>query len=181
MLRLAMSDVGEEEAVAVQAQHAGGPRIGIYVSFSGAGGVERMVANLAAGMARRGVRVDLLLARARSEHLGAFPEGVRVLKLPSDHTYGNLLALRRYLVRDAPAALLAVKHRAIQTAVAARWLSGRHVPLAGRLGTHVSAALEGRGRVRRALWRLGIRAFYPAVDRLICVSEGVAQDGLGPV
>ena len=154
-------------------------RIAIFVSFSGTGGVERMISNLASGMARRGLVVDLLLAKAQGGHLSAFPDGVRIIKLPSNHTLTSLFALRRYLSSDAPAALLAAKDRAIKTAVLARMWSGTRIRLAGRLGTNVSAALGGKGRMRQALWRIGMRAFYRHTDVIICVSEGVAEDVRG--
>ena len=151
-------------------------RIAIFVSFSGAGGVERMIVNLANGMARQGIGVDLLLAKARGRHLQGLADPVRVIKLPGEHTFTNLFALKRHLAAHPPCALLAAKDRAIKTAILARWLAGSRVRLVGRLGTNVSAALEGKGRMRRALWRLGMRLFYRHADGLVCVSQGVADD-----
>ena len=49
------------------------PRVAIFASFSGQGGVEHMLGNLARGMLAAGVRVDLVLARAEGEHLGSIP------------------------------------------------------------------------------------------------------------
>jgi hypothetical protein len=46
------------------------PRLAVLISFSGEGGVERMVLNLIEGFAARGVAVDLLAIRADSAHLG---------------------------------------------------------------------------------------------------------------
>jgi glycosyltransferase involved in cell wall biosynthesis len=150
--------------------------IAIFMSFSGQGGVERMILNLAGGFVAAGYPVDLVLAKARGEHLKAIPEGVRLIKLPANHTFTSLLALVRYLRRARPQAVLAAKDRAIKTAVLARALSGTHPHLAGRLGTTVSAALADKGRLRQWLWYRGMRAFYPHVDRIIAVSQGVADD-----
>lgn len=50
-------------------------RLAVFISFSGEGGVERMVLNLIEGFAARGVQVDLLAIRADSAHLGTLPPG----------------------------------------------------------------------------------------------------------
>lgn len=155
---------------------SGPPRVGIFVSFSGRGGVERMVCNLAEGMQEAGVAVDLVLARARGEHLDGIPAGVRVVHLHARHTFSALGPLVRYLRRERPAALLAAKDRAIRTALVARRLAGGEPRLVGRLGTTVSAALAGRGALRRWWWYRGMRLFYGHVDLIVAVSEGVAAD-----
>jgi glycosyltransferase involved in cell wall biosynthesis len=72
--------------------------------------------------------------------------------------------------------LLAAKDRAIKTAILARWLCRSRIRLVGRLGTNVSAALEGKGWLRRGLWQLGMRVFYRHADAIVCVSAGVAED-----
>ncbi|HHC72641.1 MAG TPA: glycosyltransferase [Thiotrichales bacterium] len=152
------------------------PHIALFASFSGEGGVERMVLNLAEGMSREGARVDLVLARAEGGHLERPPEGVRMVRLGVDHTWQALGPLRRYLRSERPDALLAAKDRAIRVAVLARRAARPQMPLAGRLGTTVSAALAEKGRLRRALWYGGMRLFYRGVDTLITVSEGVRAD-----
>ncbi|MCU0935046.1 MAG: glycosyltransferase [Gammaproteobacteria bacterium] len=150
--------------------------VALFLSFSGHGGVERMVANLAGGLAGRGLRVDLVLARAQGGHAGAWPDGVRVVPLGTRHTHSALPALVTYLRRERPAAVLAAKDRAIRVAVVARRLSGVPVRLVGRLGTTVTASLAGRSAATRLVWYLGMRGFYPQLDALVAVSEGVAAD-----
>lgn len=151
-------------------------RVALFVSFSGQGGVERMILNLAEGLVGTGFGVDLVVVKAESMHGEVLPSGLSLVNLDARHTATSLIALVRYLLRARPAALLAAKDRAIKVAVLARALSGVPVRLVGRLGTTVSAALEGQGRVRRAAWYAGMRLFYPGVDRIVAVSEGVAED-----
>ncbi|MGA8282373.1 MAG: glycosyltransferase family 4 protein, partial [Desulfobacterales bacterium] len=90
------------------------PRIGVFVSFSGTGGVERMVLNLCEGLAARGCRVDLLQVKAHSQHLEQLPSMVHIRKLNAEHTLSSLPALVRYLKTERPDALLAAKDRANQ-------------------------------------------------------------------
>lgn len=150
--------------------------IAIFISFSGQGGVERMVNNLAQGFLDKGFAVEMVIARARGEHLANIPEGVLQIRLASRHTFSALPELMRYLKNNQPSVLLAVKDRAIRTAVVARWLSGSRVRLVGRIGTTVSAALEGKGQLRRWSWFTGMKFFYRRAERIVAVSKGVAED-----
>lgn len=151
-------------------------RIAVLISFSGEGGVERMVLNLIEGFAARGVQVDLLAIRADSAHLGALPDGVRLIDLGVRHSGLAVWPLARYLRRERPAALLAAKDRAIRAAVLARALARSTVRIVGRLGTNLSAALEGRSGAERWLRVAPMRKLYRAVDCVVCVSEGVLED-----
>jgi glycosyltransferase involved in cell wall biosynthesis len=151
-------------------------KIAIFISFSGQGGVERMINNLAQGFLDHGLAVDMVIAREKGAHLSSIPVGVRQIRLGTNHTLTALPGLIRYLRSETPDVLLAVKDRAIKTAVLARSLSGSHIRLAGRLGTTVSAALKGRGFFRRWLWYTGMKKFYSRVDKLVAVSRGVADD-----
>ena len=158
------------------ALRVGLPKVAVFASFSGAGGVERMIVNLCRGMAEHGHPVDLVLVRAVSQHLAGLPSSVRVVPLNSRHTFGSIFALARYLRRERPAALLAAKDRAGQTAVVARWLSGLKPRLVFRIGTTVTAALEGRSPLTKLLWYLPMRLLYRFADAIVAVSQGVADD-----
>jgi len=153
-----------------------GRHIAIFLSFSGSGGVEKMVVNLAQGFLELGCRVDMVIARAQGEHLQLIPEGVRQIRLGKRHTLSNLPGLTRYLKKENPEALLAVKDRGIKVAIMARRLAGYQGRIVGRLGTTVSEAISGKGPLRRYLWYAGMRLFFPALDHIAAVSEGVAQD-----
>ncbi len=150
--------------------------LAIFASFSGTGGVERMLVNLIRGLTDLGQPVDLLLVRAEGPHLARLPASVRVIRLEVRHTLLAAPALARYLRRHRPAALLAAKDRAGRTAVLARALARTGTPLALRLGTHLSTAMAERAAASRWLRYLPIRLLYPHLDRIIAVSEGVADD-----
>ena len=151
-------------------------RIAVLISFSGAGGVERMVLNLIDGFAAHGVAVDLLAIRAESAHLGALPEGVRMIDLGTRHSTLAIPALARYLAAERPAALLAAKDRAIRAAVLARALARVPCRIVGRLGTNLSAALEGKAGLQRWLRTAPMRLLYRPVEHVVAVSQGVLDD-----
>lgn len=148
------------------------PRIALLAAFSGAGGVERMLLNLADGIAAAGYGVDLLTIRRDSPHLHALPAGVRHLPLPGGHAWAVLPALVRYLRREPPAGLIAAKDRANRVAVLARALARRPLPLALRLGTHLGGARGARRTVGDRLRG----AFYRRADAVIAVSQAMADD-----
>ena len=154
---------------------ATGP-LAIFASFSGAGGVERMLVNLIHGFVDLGQSVELVLARAESPHLTHLPESVRRVRLPTRHTQLAAPALARYLRERRPVALLAAKDRAGRTAVLARALAGTDTPLALRLGTNLSTAMAGRTAASRWLRYVPIRLLYPHIDTILAVSAGVAED-----
>jgi glycosyltransferase involved in cell wall biosynthesis len=152
------------------------PRIGVFVSFSGTGGVERMVLNLCEGLVALGCRVDLLQVKARSKHLEQLPALVHIRKLKAEHTLTSLPALVRYLKTERPDALLAAKDRANQIAVLAKKTAGVPTRVVVRMGTNVSAALAGKNRWRKLFWYLPMRLIYRSADAVVAVSQGVARD-----
>lgn len=155
-----------------------GARIAILISFSGQGGVERMVSNLAMGLVEQGYNVDMLLIKATGEHLQNIPDQVRVIKLKAKHNLTCLPEVMEYLRTWKPEVMLAAKHRAIRMAALARLLTRTRHRLVGRLGTTVSGALVGQHMLKKFLWHLDMRLSYRMVDKLVCVSRGVAEDVL---
>ena len=153
-------------------------RLAILASFSGQGGVERMVLNLVREFARRGLTVDLLPIRAEGAHFRDLPDTVNVVDLGVRHAATSIPGLAGYLRRVHPAALLAAKDRAGRAAVWARRLAGVDTRIVIRLGTTLSAALEGRGWLTRQGRYWPMRLTYPGADRIVAVSEGVADDTL---
>lgn len=155
------------------------PDLSMLVSFSGEGGVERMVLNLVNAIAERGLRIDLLLIKTYSKHLHEIHPDVNLIELGSHHTATSLLPLARYLKQSHPPCLLVAKDRAGRMAVIARALAGAtQTRLLLRVGTNLTAALAHKSPWRMRLRQLPIRLLYPRIDRIIAVSEGVRQDTL---
>ncbi len=151
-------------------------RIAVFVSFSGTGGVERMVASLTRGFVALGQAVDLVLVRAEGPHLERVPAEVHQVRLGARHGLLALPTLAGYLRQRRPAALLAAKDRAGRISVLARALAGTDTRLVLRLGTHLSTAMAGRSALERGLRYWPIRRLYPRLDGIVAVSEGVADD-----
>ncbi|MFE8032770.1 glycosyltransferase [Thiohalocapsa marina] len=148
----------------------------VFASFSGNGGVERMLVNLMQGFVDLGHPVDLLLADDRSQHLSRLPAAVRCIRTGSRHTQLAAFGLARYLRRHRPPVLLVAKDRAGRAAVLARRLAGTDTRIVLRLGTNLSTAMAERSAVNRWLRYAPIRRLYPSIERIVAVSDGVAAD-----
>ena len=136
-----------------------------------------MVRNLAAALAADGTAVDLVVTLPAGSEPPASPgRGVRIVDLGTRHSFGTALALRRYLRRTCPDALLAAGHRYNKAAVVAtRWLADRP-RLWLSIHNTVSTGLAASGPLRRWRRRAALRHLYPRADGIIAVSEGVAED-----
>jgi glycosyltransferase involved in cell wall biosynthesis len=154
----------------------GHPTIAIFVSFSGQGGVERIILTLAEGFAALGCAVDLVLVKDRGLDPGDVPPSVNLRRLNASHTLTSLLALVRYLRGRRPDALLAAKDRANQVALLAKSIARVPTRLVVRMGTTINAALGNGGWLKRNAWNLPIRLLYPLADGIVAVSHGVAAD-----
>ena len=157
-------------------QSSPGTRIAVFLSYSGDGGVERMMNNLVRGFLDAGHEVDVVVLKTRGGHFQALPPEANVVSLGTGHAWLAVPALARYLRRARPAALLAAKDRAGRAALRARRRAGVSTRVVLRIGNTLSASLAGRSAVRRWLRYLPIRRLYPLADAIVAVSRGVADD-----
>lgn len=151
------------------------PRLGVLISFSGDGGVERMVTQLCAEFVHH-VEVDLLALKIQGGHARRIPPQVNLMRLRARHAWTSVGEIGQYLKQARPDALLVAKDRAGRAALAARRRTGVPVPVFIRLGTHLSTALARKDRFSRWLRTRPMRRRYPEADGVIAVSEGVRQD-----
>lgn len=152
------------------------PPITLFLSFSGQGGVERMLLNLAEGLYGLYSPVEILAVKTRSRFLASLPTPVPLRSLGVDHTLQSIPRLALYLRKVRPRALLAAKDRANQAAIMARALAKTPTRIVLRLGTTTSAAIAHKSRLHQAAWWLPMRFFYPRADAVVAVSQGVAED-----
>jgi glycosyltransferase involved in cell wall biosynthesis len=152
------------------------PNIGVFVSFSGQGGVEKIILTLAEGLASMGCAVDLLPVKARGLNIGEISPLINVRPLNASHTLTSLPALVGYLRRRRPDGLLSAKDRANQVALLAKSVARVPTRLVVRMGTTTSTALRSGGWLKKNGWNLPIRLLYPLADGIVAVSHGVAAD-----
>jgi len=150
-------------------------RVCLFVHSLG-GGVGRMRVNLAREFVKRGLRVDVVLAKAEPSYLAALPEEARVITLRTSRVWAHLPELMLYLRRERPQAMLAAVNHSTLIALWARALA--QVPARTVVSFHeaISTAIAvSRKRSLRLLPTL-LRLFLPWADAIVAVSDGVAED-----
>ena len=146
---------------------------------------------LAHGLASRGHRVDLVVAKADGPFRSQVSSLVRLvdierwwMRLPGirrgkrSRVLVSPPALARYLRLERPEALLSASHYVNVAAVWGRRLAGIDIPLVICQQTHLSRAITNTNFPggRRPLLGWLVRRFYPAADATVAVSDGVAND-----
>jgi glycosyltransferase involved in cell wall biosynthesis len=152
------------------------PKIAIFIDALGYGGAERMMLNLAGGIADTGVAVDLVLVRAKGAFISAIPANVRMVDLKGGRVMRSIPALASYLRRERPTALLAALTHVNVAATLATFLAGRRNRLVISERTTISReAAEVRAFSNRVAYWL-VPWVYPCTDGIIAVSQGAAED-----
>lgn len=140
------------------------------------GGAERVMMLLARGFAERGLKVDLVLAKAEGGYLEAVPSSVHVEDLNAGRVLSSLPALVRYLRREKPRAMLAAMDHANLVALAARRIAGTDTRVVGSVHNTISEAAEGSTHLLGRLVPRLVGRLYPRLDGVVAVSQGVADD-----
>ena len=147
----------------------------IFLPTFGEGGMERMLVNMANGLARAGLRVDFWVGREDGPFLDRLDPGVRLLRHPRTSTRRRTAAFAGYLAERRPDVVLAAKDPAVLVALEARRLSGAPCAVVARPGS-VSQRLQRRPALLR--WRdlRVMRRAYRGADLVVANSEGLARD-----
>lgn len=153
-----------------------GGHVALYMQSFAGGGAERVMINLASGLAARGLRVDLLVVRAEGPYASLIMPGVRLVDLRCKRSLTSLPKLVRYLRQEKPDALLSAMGASNLTALwaraAARYQGRLVISVHTNLSAHYQHEAGLAGRILPALYR----RFYPHADEVIAVSEDVADD-----
>jgi len=152
-------------------------KLAVLMSFSGAGGVEKMMVNLMVEFVTRpDLELELILIRSSGPYLKLLPQGIRIHKLKASHSFTAVPELASYFRESKPDALLVAKDRAGRAAVHARARVGMTFPITLRLGTNLSASLKHRSKLSRWLRLAAIPRIYKKIEHVVGNSEGVAED-----
>jgi glycosyltransferase involved in cell wall biosynthesis len=151
-------------------------KLALFVPSLRGGGAERVMVNLARGFVERGLRVDLVLARAEGPYLSQVPKEVRVVDLGARRVLYSLPGLVRYLRRERPQAMLSTLSHANIIALWARKLARVPTRLVVREANTVSVETANVPALKAKLMPHLIKTFYPWADAIVANSRGVAED-----
>jgi len=161
---------GVDPAVSSQAP------IAFFLPSVRAGGAQRVIVNLAQGIAERGRPVDVVLAVAEGAFLGQLPPTVRLVDLGAGRLLRSLGPLTAYLRRTRPRVLVSSISHANLIALWAARLAGRSTPVVVTEHTTVSLANVPGSRLAERLGPYLVRRFYPWAACVVAVSRGSADD-----
>lgn len=156
-------------------------RVAFFASNMPVGGVPRMLTQITADLAERGLDVDLVLIHKVGAFLEQVSPKVRIVDLGSPPFWSVPLALAHYLRREKPDSMLATDlHRNIYALVASI-LSGRktRIVLSTRIMTSCYASdfhTPWQQWVMRAGYRCLAIPLFPFAARIHAVSEDAARD-----
>ena len=147
----------------------------MYMPSLRGGGAERVMLGLAAGLAERGLHVDLVLVRAEGEYLYQVPEAVRVIDLNSHRTAASFLKLVRYLRRERPDVVVSALTPTNVVALIAKLLFRKEIRVVVRQDNTFTEEFDnGSSKVR---WVLRVlKWLLPRADGIVSVSNGVSDD-----
>ncbi len=158
-------------------REATGGRICLFVPSLVIGGAERVTANLAGGLAERGLQVDLVVVTSRvAAVIEDIHPAVRLIDLDAGRALFCLPRLVHYLRRERPVALLsALEHTNIMALLAAR-LAGVDTRVVVSVHTTLSRDTEDSRQLRARIFPRLVRWFYPWASSVVAVSEAARED-----
>ncbi len=155
------------------------PDLAIFVASLFHGGVGKMRVHLMNEFARRGVRVDLLVAERDSPYMDRLDPSIRVVDMPTSNAITGAPFLAAYLFLNRPRVLLAQRLRVNALALRARAISRVPTRLFVTANTHMTTEIEALKPAKRPHHLALLRDYFPRNDGIISVSAGVAEDLAG--
>lgn len=138
------------------------------------GGLESVMLTLAEEFLARGLDVDIVLGKRQGELVGELPAKANVFDLDVSRTVERFTSLARYLRQQEPDVLLSAGSLN-RYAVLGRLVSRTMTPLV--LAVHKPLSFTGSGsRLPKWVYDRFTEWTHPFADRVIAVSEGVADD-----
>ncbi len=166
------------------------PQVTLLMRSLTGGGAERVMLNLALGLSRRGLRVDIVATAGGQSLPEDAPETLKLIALehwqvgrwalswqrPVFRTLVRCGALVQYLKRVQPPVLLSAMHYLNETAILAVKAAGGRTRCV--VAEHTNLTLESRyvEQWQARFSPILVRCLYPLADQVLAVSEGVAAD-----
>ena len=149
------------------------PRVALFISNLGGGGVQNVIINLAGGLIIKGVTVDLVVGKAQGRNEQKTPQGVNLIDLNQKKVLLTLPGLLRYLFSFRPTVLMTAQTHVNIVGIIAKLIYGKKLRLIICEHNDMQAVLKTfpKERYRPLL----ARWLYPIADEIVAVSQGVAE------
>lgn len=140
------------------------------------GGVGKMRVHLINEIARRGYKVDLLIADRNSPYMDRVDPRVRVINVVTTNAVTGVPFVAAYLLRARPRVMLSQRIRVNALALRARALTRVKTRMFVTVNTNMTSELEALRPEKRARHLATMRHYFPRNDGIIAISHGVAKD-----
>lgn len=154
-------------------------RIAFHFPDLSGGGVEKMRIVLARELISRGHEVDFVLCSVKGEHRDAVPSAVHIHDLAASRTLKSVIPLVRYLRSRKPTILISSLGPQNLTAIVAGRLSGVDTKILVTQHNELSVQAARSNKFQLRWLPFFYRLLLPFADRVIAVSNGVADDLAG--
>lgn len=135
-------------------------KVALFLPSLRGGGAERVMVNLARGFSERGLRVNLVLAKAEGPYLSHVPSTVRSVDLRASRVLASLPSLVHYLRSERPKALLSALDHANVVAHLARKFVRAQMRVVVSVHTTPSYAVAHARSLRERLMPFWARYFF---------------------
>ncbi len=141
------------------------------------GGAQKMVINLANWFAHKGYKTDLVLFNATGPYQVFVSEKVRVYDFEKKRTYHAISKLSDYLKTQNPDVMFsALYHVNIIAILAKKAAKTAKTKIVISERNHPTKRLNAEPFLKQKFWTGLISSLYPLSDKIIAISNGVAED-----
>jgi len=141
------------------------------------GGIGRLTLLLAEEFAEKGYQVDLVLMKKQGQYLEQVPSNARVIDLKVKKLLLSIHLIGAYLKREKPAVLISANERVNIMALLAKKFFRLKTGIIISVHVNNSEAMARQGAsLYKKLVIFTARRIYRWADRVVAVSEGVAED-----
>lgn len=152
-------------------------RVALFIPSLSEGGAERVMINLAIGIANtENVCVDLVLVDRVGSRLHEIPDTIHIHSLESKRTITSLPALVRYLRKYRPDALISALDPANLVAIIAKYIAQVETRIIVTEHNTLSLKAKNPSKPRGRIIPWLVSLIYPLANGIVAVSSGVADD-----
>ena len=150
--------------------------VAVHLPNLNGGGAEKVAIILCEQLHLRGYKIDLVVGTARGEYVETIPAGINVVDLGAPRTWKSITALRKYIEKSRPAAIIANVGPQNISAVIANALSQKKTNVFAV--QHSSLTHQSRDHPSWQMRAMPIlyRFVLPFSSGVVAVSHGVAED-----
>jgi glycosyltransferase involved in cell wall biosynthesis len=148
--------------------------ITLFLPSLNGGGVQRVMINLAAGLAGRGFIVDLVVCNASGPLMDSIPDSVHLVDLKQSRVLGSILPLHKYIKKASPSILISAQTHANISAIIATRTSNQPCRVIVCEHNDILAVSKSATSIFDRLRPLGAMLFYRLSDEIVAVSHGSA-------